>query len=268
MVSTVFIIAKWRGKRNDKRNSMNVGFKTDTGKIRTLNEDALLVLPGNGLFAVADGVGGSNSGEIASRRTVNGIKDFFEENPVAQAAELDGESRDDWFRDYFLRCFRKVNCDIRDVAQAQPENKGMATTAVAAYFYDGVLYITNIGDSRAYMIRAGEICQLTEDHSYVADLVNAGTLTKSEARDHPRKNMITRAIGAVAEADPDFFSFDTEKGDRLLLCSDGLHGEVTDDDIRDIIVSESDMNSICGKLVQRANDNGGKDNITVVCLEV
>jgi protein phosphatase len=246
---------------------MQVGFRTDTGKKRALNEDALLVSPGDGLFAVADGVGGSNSGEIASRSAMAGIEDFFNSNPISQAADMEGKYRHNWFKGYFLRCFRKINHDIINIAQSSPDNSGMATTAVTAYFDDKTLYITNIGDSRAYMIRAGEIIQLTEDHSYVANLISTGSLTKSEAREHPRKNMITRALGAGTEAEPDFYSFDVERGDLVLLCTDGLHGELTDEEICETLKGERDMNKACKKLVQAANDKGGRDNITVVCVE-
>jgi protein phosphatase len=246
---------------------MQVGYRTDTGKKRTINEDALLVLPGKGLLAVADGVGGANSGEIASRSAMSGLEDFLKDNPVSQAAELEGKYRHNWFRSYFVRCFRKINYDIRSAARERPENAGMATTAVAAYFDGGDLYVTNIGDSRAYIVRDGVIAQLTEDHSYVADLVNTGTLTKSEARDHPSKNMITRALGAGPEAEPDFYCFSLESGDRVLLCTDGLHGELTDEEICETVRDEKDLHKVCRKLVRMANDKGGGDNITVVCAE-
>jgi protein phosphatase len=246
---------------------MKVGFRTDTGRKRAINEDALLVLPGQGLFAVADGVGGGNSGELASRSAVNGIEEFFKRNPVSHAADMEGKYRSNWFKGYFFRCFRKINGDIRRVAQARPESAGMATTAVTAYFDGGSLYITNIGDSRAYIVRAGEITRLTEDHSYVADLISTGTLTESEARDHPRKHMITRALGAGPEAEPDFFCYGTEPGDRVLLCTDGLHGELTDEEICETVKRGRDLNEVCKRLVGRANDRGGFDNITVICVE-
>jgi protein phosphatase len=246
---------------------MKVGFRTDTGRQRAVNEDALLVLPAEGLFAVADGVGGGNAGELASRSAVNGIEEFLKSNPLSYASDMEGKYRSNWLKGYFFRCFRKINGDIRSMAQTHPESAGMATTAVAAYFDGGSLYITNIGDSRAYIVRAGEITQLTEDHSYVADLISAGNLTKSEARDHPRKNMITRALGAGPDAEPDFYSFDIEAGDRVLLCTDGLHGELTDEEIGMTVKSGSDLNDVCRKLVRKANDRGGCDNITVVCVE-
>jgi protein phosphatase len=198
---------------------------------------------------------------------MNGIEDFLRDNPISQASGMEGKYRHNWFEGYFLRCFRKINHDIRRAAESEPGNAGMATTAVAAYFDGDILYVTNIGDSRAYMIRDGGMTQLTEDHSYVADLINAGTLTKSEAREHPRKNMITRALGAGPEADPDFYHFEIEPGDKVLLCSDGLHGALTDDEICEALEGESDLNNLCKKLVQAANDKGGHDNITVVCAE-
>jgi protein phosphatase len=142
----------------------------------------------------------------------------------------------------------------------------MATTAVAAYFDDGMLYITNVGDSRAYMIRDGEIVQLTEDHTYVNNLINAGTLTKSEARDHPQKNMITRALGAGNETEPDFYYYGMQAGDRVLLCTDGLHGELTDENICAVVTSGDNLNAVCRELVRQANEKGGHDNITVVCI--
>jgi protein phosphatase len=246
---------------------MQVGFRTDTGRKRAINEDALLVLPGEGVFAVADGVGGSNSGEIASRSAVNGIEEFLKNNPISPGPDTEDRYRSNWFKGYFFRCFRKLNHDIRSIARSCPENTGMATTAVVAYFDADSLYVTNIGDSRAYMVRSGEITQLTEDHSYVANLVSTGSLTKSEARAHPDKNMITRALGAESEAEPDFYSFGVEAGDRILLCTDGLHGEVTDEEIREAVKDGKDMNKICRTLVRMANDKGGLDNITVVCVE-
>jgi protein phosphatase len=247
--------------------SMKAGFRTDTGKKRAINEDALLVLPGEGLFAVADGVGGGNSGELASRIAMVGIEEFLKKNPISQADGMEGKYRYNWFEGYFFRCFRKLNGEIRGVAQSRPEDSGMATTAVAAYFDGDDLYITNIGDSRAYMVRDGVISQLTEDHSYVANLISKGSLTESEARKHPKKNMITRALGAVAEAEPDFFRFELARGDRVLLCTDGLHGELTDDEICEAVREEADLNKVCRQLVNRANESGGRDNITVVCVE-
>jgi hypothetical protein len=135
---------------------MKVGFRTDTGRKRAVNEDALLVLPGQGLFAVADGVGGGNAGELASRSAVNGIEEFLKNNPIANASDMEGKYRVNWFKGYFFRCFRKINGDIRSIAKAHPESAGMATTAVTAYFDGGSLYITNkhlLLDSVRHIVR-------------------------------------------------------------------------------------------------------------------
>ncbi|MDR0357682.1 MAG: Stp1/IreP family PP2C-type Ser/Thr phosphatase [Clostridiales Family XIII bacterium] len=247
---------------------ISVGFRTDVGCKRAENEDALLVLPKYNLFAVADGVGGRSSGEIASRKAVNGIEAFLKANPIEKTENMEGKYRRNWFKSYFLRCFQKINNDILEISARDPSTEGMATTAVVAYGDGDALFIINIGDSRAYIVRDGEISQLTEDHTYVNKLVNAGALTRSEARNHPQKNMITRALGVSGDEEPDFYYYDVQKHDRVLLCTDGLHGELTDDEIRDIITAEQNLNTVCRNLVKAANDRGGNDNITVVCWEI
>jgi protein phosphatase len=246
---------------------LEIGFKTDIGRERTINEDALLVLPKHGLFAVCDGVGGRSSGEIASRKTVVSIETYYDRNPVQEADALEPEQRHIWYRSYFQRCLQTINNDIRNAAMRDPALEGMATTAVVAYITGHTLYITNIGDSRAYLIRDGGIMQLTEDHTYVNNLLSAGTISQAEAREHPQKSMITRALGASVGADPDFYHYEIQKGDRILLCTDGLHGEVTDSEILSALLAGGDLNRICKQLVKMANDRGGHDNITVVVIE-
>jgi protein phosphatase len=247
---------------------MKFGFRTDGGKLRAENQDALLVLPKFGVYAVCDGVGGRNGGEIASRKSVNGIENYLLSHPTDEARALEGEYRSNWFKSYFYQCFQRINTDILDYATSHPSVDGMATTAVVAFICDNKLYVINIGDSRAYLVNDGDITQLTEDHSYVNELVSAGTLTKGEAQLHPSKNMITKALGAIERAEPDFYSFDLKKGDRVLLCSDGLTGELSDEEIRDIIIRGKDANGICKALVKAANAHGGNDNITVILLLV
>jgi protein phosphatase len=139
---------------------------------------------------------------------------------------------------------------------------------VVAFIWGHTLYITNIGDSRAYLIRDGGIMQLTEDHTYVNNLLSAGTISPAEALSHPQKSMITRALGASVGADPDFYHYGISAGDRILLCTDGLHGEVLDSEILARVTGGRDLNQICKQLVKMANDRGGRDNITVVLVEV
>ena len=246
---------------------VSFGFRTDIGKVRYGNEDALLLLPKYGIFAVADGVGGQNSGEVASRKAMTGIESFLEKNPLTGASELSGKYRENWLNGYFARCMQKVNSEIMSAADLNPEMKTMATTVVLCYLDIESVYIVNVGDSRAYILREGLMTQLTEDHTYVNKLINAGTLTKSEARMHPQKNIITKALGSVRNVEPDFYRFDLEDGDRILLCTDGLHGELSDDEIAEILRQDNDLNEIARKLVNSANAKGGHDNITVVLAE-
>lgn len=247
---------------------INFGYRTDIGKGRTANEDALLILPKHNIFAVADGVGGRISGEVASRNAMNGIEDFIKANPIDSADNLDGKYRANWFKSYFLRCFQKINSDILGLSMNDPDLSGMATTVVAAYIDRDILYIINVGDSRAYLIRDGIISQLSEDHSFVNELVKEGSITAEEANVHPQKNIITKAIGVDSVTEPDFFNYEIEDDDYILLCSDGLHGELNNDLIKDIITASGNLNSKCKKLVKMANNHGGSDNITVVLLKV
>ena len=243
------------------------GFRTDTGKQRDGNEDALLLLPKYGIYAVADGVGGQNSGEVASRKAMSVIEEFLAANPLTGADNLEGKYRENWLKSYFQRCLQRVNSEIMKQAASDPAMNRMATTLVLMFLDMESVYIVNVGDSRAYILRNGLLTQLTEDHSYVNKLINAGTLTKSEARIHPQKNIITKALGSIKNPDPDFYRFDLHEGDRLLLCTDGLHGELTDDEITEILLEKNDLDTICRMLVDAANKNGGHDNITVICVD-
>ena len=243
------------------------GFRTDTGRRRDGNEDALLFLPNCGVYAVADGVGGQNSGEIASKNAMVGIERFIEENPLDIADGLEGKYRENWLRSYFQRCLQKVNSEIMQEALSDPLMSSMATTLVLCLLDMESIYVVNMGDSRAYVLREGILTQLTEDHTYVNKLINDGTLTRSEARQHPQKNIITKALGSAKYTEPDFYRFDLHEGDRILLCSDGLHGELTDDEITSILSRKAELNTICRLLVDAANEKGGNDNITVICVD-
>jgi protein phosphatase len=215
---------------------------------------------------VADGVGGHNSGGLASRKAVLGVERFLARNPIEAVhnAEYPAEA----LMEYFLQCFYRVNAEIRTLSETEPANRGMATTAVLAHVLRDKLFVVNVGDSRAYIVRAGGISCITVDHSIVNDMVARGELTEAQARVHPRKNQITRALGAEAGVKPDFFVMDLLPGDRIVLCTDGLYDELADDDIRRVVSHDANLNDICRMLVNGANANGGSDNITVVCIEV
>lgn len=237
---------------------MDVGFRTDKGAKRSNNEDAFFVMKNDGVYIVADGVGGNNSGEIASRTAVNEIATYVEEHPM--------DPRD--VRGFFLTAAQKANARVYEMSQRYREDKGMATTLVIACFLGKELWITNVGDSRVYLCDRGGMIQVTEDHTYVNALVQAGVITKDEAKHHMDKNMITRAVGADREVDPDFYRVRLRPGMKVLLCTDGLHGEVSEDEMAQIFAQGMSMTDTCRELVDAANRNGGGDNITAVCIEV
>jgi protein phosphatase len=194
------------------------------------------------------------------------VEKYAAAHPLAAAHR--GGRVDDALVEYFLGCLREINADILAFSMLEPGNIGMATTAVIAHVFGGRLYVVNLGDSRAYMIRNGAISQITVDHTTVNDMVLSGVLTPEEAREHPRKNEITRALGAFVDVVPDFFVTKTLPGDRVVMCTDGLYGELADDEIRRIVSEGADLNKTCESLVSRANNKGGRDNITVICLEI
>lgn len=241
---------------------MQIGFKTDKGKKRAVNEDALFVMPTQHIYIVADGVGGHNSGELASRTAVSSIAAYINENPISK--ELDAKE----LKGYFLECLRIVNTKIFRMAECELQNKGMATTIVMVYIVEDKGYLINVGDSRAYMIRDGFIEQITEDHSYVNELVKRGEITEEEATIHPDRNKITRALGAEKYVLPDFYKLDIVKKDILLICSDGLHNEVSKDEMRQLALLTPTMSALANELVNLANKNGGNDNITLICLKI
>lgn len=241
---------------------MHVGFKTDKGILRSSNEDACFVLLHDKVYILADGVGGGNSGEIASRTAVSEIANYVVNHPLSHLLdkyEIVGYMRD---------AFEAANTKIYDMARAHEENFGMATTAIIVYVNKGKAYIGNIGDSRVYLYRNGDYLQLTEDHTYVNTLVKAGILSREEADQDERKNVIIKALGAEPTVEPDFFQVEVKKGDILLACSDGLYDEVSDEEIIEIIKEKDNMNELAAELIARANRNGGRDNITIITLQI
>lgn len=240
---------------------MEVGFKTDKGVRRSNNEDACFVMKRDKLFVVADGVGGNNSGEIASRTAVTEITGYFQRNPLERGASADR------IKEYFHLCINAANSAVVNKASRIPRNRGMATTIVAAYIDGNIAYILNVGDSRAYLLRDGTLVQITEDHTYVNTLIKAGLISEKDALTHENRNMITRAVGADVQVEADMFTVPVKKDDILLLCTDGLYGEVSEDEIIRILQTETVTGDMCNELVDAANRNGGSDNITMVVLK-
>ena len=241
---------------------MEVGFKTDVGRQRKNNEDACFVIPKENVYILCDGVGGHNSGEVASRKTVQGIADYVSNNSLEDVRTYRT------VKTYFNNCIQKINYEILTESRNSEENRGMATTLVLSYFVGNKLYVMNVGDSRAYVLRNGELKQITEDHTYVNSLIKAGVITEEQAASHKNKNMITRAVGADYDVQADFFSVTVQTGDIILMCSDGLYGEVPEDVLAEMLQQDRGMSEICADLVEQANKNGGADNITLITLKL
>jgi len=241
---------------------MEVGFKSDKGLRRSNNEDACFVLLSDNVYLVADGVGGGNAGEIASRTAVNEIANYIASNPIEQATNKYAVVN------YLQDCLDKANEKIFSQALKYEENKGMATTLAIVYAKDGRAYIANIGDSRVYLYRDTELVQLTEDHTYVNTLLKAGIISEEQAAVDERKNVITKALGADSTVEPDFFQVNIMEEDIFLICTDGLYDEVDSNEMIEILKEDVSMSDVCNKLIEKANGNGGHDNITVICLRV
>ncbi len=227
---------------------MQFTINTDKGKVRDNNEDYAFAK--ENILIVADGMGGHNAGEIASREAVETAADILLKRGFEAPFDIIGRS------------IKEANEKV--FSMGTEEKSGMGTTIDICLYQDGVLYIGHVGDSRVYVIRGKEAKRLTQDHSYVEMLLQKGELTKEEAENYPMKNMITRAVGVAQTCEVDFCELKIEKGDKILLCTDGLTNMVSDEEIAYIISREEKIEKAAAKLVKKANEAGGLDNIT--CL--
>lgn len=241
---------------------VQIGFKCNRGIVRKNNEDACFVIPGHDVYIVADGVGGNNSGEVASRTAVSEIAEFINENDLSSCDDTEA------IFESLSKAVSIANDKIYQMGMESAENRGMATTVVMVYIRGLDAYVANVGDSRAYLMRKGRLKQLTNDHTYVNELVRKGVITKDEAEHHKQKNVITKALGAEYFVEPDFYKIGLNKNDIIMLCSDGLYGEVDDAQIIESMNNMDNMNDVCADLVEKAIRAGGRDNITVVCLKI
>lgn len=227
------------------------GSRTDIGCLRDHNEDSLIVTPP--LFAVADGMGGHAAGEVASEIAVNVLAELAPAHPDPEALG---------------RAVEEANRAIIRAAHEGRGREGMGTTMTAAMLEGERLIIAQVGDSRAYLLHQGKLQQLTRDHSLMADMIEAGQLTPEEARTHPNRSVITRALGSDPNTQPDLYEINVETGDRLLICSDGLSGMVPDADIESTLARIRDPQRCASQLVNEAIANGGHDNVTVIVADV
>lgn len=237
---------------------MNIWGITDIGLVRSENQDSYRIKPlGDSamLAVVCDGMGGARGGNVASRLAAD-----------AFVAEVEGAfPAGDWGK-VLTEAAAAANERVFSAALSNPEYRGMGTTLVAALVMPERIWIVNIGDSRCYQVVGGDIAQITRDHSFVEDLVLRGEITHEQARVHPKKNLITRAVGVDHTVKTDVFECDN-RGGYLVLCSDGLSNQVTDEEIRSEVVA-ADKENCCQRLLKRALDKGAPDNVTVVIVQL
>jgi len=229
-----------------------VGAVTDPGRTRRHNEDAYVIEPP--LFAIADGMGGAQAGEVASRLATAALKESHPDGG--------GEQR-------ISDLIQEANRRVYDRSSSDPNTSGMGTTITVALVEGDTVSFGHVGDSRAYLIRDAQMEQLTEDHSLVNELLKTGKLSREEAETHPQRSVITRALGTDPDVDVDTFSVRAETGDLFLLCSDGLTDMVSEESILDVVERHrADIDGALRALVKEANRGGGQDNITVVAFEI
>jgi PPM family protein phosphatase len=245
--------------------------RTDPGLRRTSNEDSYCTRPELGLYVVADGMGGHVAGEVASRVAVETIQTFIAETagadknrtwpfPFEPEISLEGNR--------LKAAFKLANRQIANAMADSADLRGMATTASAVLVGKTTACVGHVGDSRVYALRDGTLHQITDDHSWVEEQVRAGTMSASAARQHPWRNVVTRALSGGNDPEIDTVELAPALGERFLLCSDGLSGVVPNDAIARILSATNGLEAICEQLIAAANEGGGPDNITVLVLEV
>src|SRR5216117_2548322 len=242
---------------------------THVGRQRQHNEDSFLVEDKAKLYLVADGMGGHAAGEIASRIAVDSISEF-----IMHTKEDDGtwpHAYDENFRrttNRLMAAVRMANTRVLEAMRKDARLRGMGTTVVACLGDDKTMSFAHVGDSRAYLVRDGEMMRLTNDHSWVFEQVQAGMLTEAEAEKHPLRNVITRALGGALSVTPDASEVESQPGDVYLLCSDGLTGMVPEDEILRVVNENiDDLEHACQELIDRANEHGGLDNVTAILVK-
>ncbi len=228
---------------------------THVGKVRSINQDAFY-LPklGESFAIVADGMGGHKAGEVASAMAVREFTRWL------RCAPRPSESSASY-------AVHEANRTIHRTAQRDEDKSNMGTTLVAIWLDEGKAILTNVGDSRAYRLRDGELTQMSRDHSLVAELLAAGKITAEEARVHPQRNLVTRAVGTSSTVNPDVTTFDRKDHDLWLLCSDGLTNHVSDEQLKNVLTSGDTLEDMAHRLVDMALHRGGSDNVTVVLVD-
>ena len=238
---------------------------TDVGKVREVNQDSFANIDMLGLYIVADGMGGHAAGEKASLSAVTTAIEVFSSYDFEEK-KLMGSDVTLTIEDVIKIALKEANNRIIQASISSVHLQGMGTTGVISILYGDKVFLGNVGDSRAYLINAEGIKQISRDHSVVQDLKDQGLITEEEAKVHPYRNVITRCLGMQADIEVDTFNLDFNVGDRVLMCTDGLTNHVTNEEIRATVIENEDLDVACKALIDKANERGGTDNITVVIL--
>lgn len=234
---------------------MKATLRTDVGRVRKQNEDAAWYDARRGVFAVADGMGGHLAGEVASGIAIETMQEMAENNSIASIAVM---------REAVVRAHERIAAHAKE----HPACEGMGTTLSVMWRGGHYMYIAHVGDSRIYRMRDRTLERITQDHSLVEELVRAHIITPEQARTHPRRNIITRALGTPGENMPDLLAADMKPGDLWLLCTDGLCSMISDEEIARVLNSGASLDMMADSLIQKALDAGGRDNVTLVlCRE-
>ena len=243
---------------------------TDSGMVRAHNEDSVAFDAACGLVVLADGMGGYNAGEVASGIAVSVMAaEIAPQLKKASPIEREGETGEELAVSLLIRSIQKANASIYQAATNEAQFAGMGTTIVSALFYDNRVVVGHVGDSRLYRLRGETLEAITRDHSLLQEQIDCGMISVENARHSQNKNLVTRAVGIDAELTPEIHLHDAAVGDIYLFCSDGLNDMVEDDDIQSILYAmQGNLKLAAQQLIQTANDNGGKDNVSVILVKV
>ena len=251
------------------KEALEIASKTDPGMVRSHNEDSVACEPACGLVVLADGMGGYNAGEVASGIAVSVVATEITHR-FQDAGAVDSDESGEEFGISLLReNIQKANATIYHASQNQPQYSGMGTTIVSGLFYDNRVAVGHVGDSRMYRLRGETLEAITRDHSLLQEQIDGGIISVADARLSKNKNLVTRAVGIDGEVEVEIHVHEVQIGDIYLLCSDGLNDMVADDEIQSTLhAMQGNLPLAAGQLVQMANDNGGRDNVSVILVRV
>ncbi len=253
----------------DLSRTLEIVTKSDVGTVRVRNEDALYANQQSGLAILADGMGGYNAGEVASAMVTALLGKGLEQSFAPPGRPQTESDRRRQAQSALAAEIARANSAVYSAAQSQPRYAGMGTTLVMALFHGNSVTVAHVGDSRLYRLRGGEFQRITRDHSLLQEQIDRGMLTQEQARHAHGRNLVTRALGVDPSVEPEIKDYDIRRGDIYLLCSDGLSDMVEDEDIGMILrMASADLDLAATRLVQKANDGGGQDNVSVILVRV